>query len=37
MGTACPRACGLEESRIVALDYDVLHVLELSNCNIRVV
>ena len=27
----------LEESRIVALGYDVLHVLELSNCNICVV
>ena len=36
-GTARPRGCGLEESRIVALGYDVLHVLEFSNCNIYVV
>ena len=28
-GTARPRDRGLEESRIVALGYDVLHVLEL--------
>ena len=28
-GTARPRDIGLEESRIVALGYDVLHVLEL--------
>ena len=33
-GTARPRDRGLEESRIVALGYDVLHVLELFNFNI---
>ena len=33
-GTASPRDIGLEESRIMALGYDVLHVLELFNFNI---
>ena len=36
-GTTRLRGCGLEDSWIVALGYDVLHVLELSNCNICVV
>ena len=33
-GTARPKDRGLEESRIMALGDDVLHVLELFNFNI---
>ena len=35
-GTTRSRGCGLEESRIVALGYDVIHILKFSNCNICV-